>query len=122
MIESDDGRAMADLPVGTKRTGLICTAVAALVAAGISLWGWLRLPGGTGLSVLGDTLGRADNFGSKAAALILMPLLILALGVMFSVLARLLPGAPDDDRDPHLPDRLDRRRPLPADRACLDGH
>ncbi|MET8046752.1 SdpI family protein [Streptosporangium sp. NPDC005286] len=73
------------------RPGLIGGAVALLVSAGVSIWGWTQIPDDALLPVHWGPSGEADRFAGKVEALGLLPLIMLGLCVMFVVLPRLLP-------------------------------
>ncbi|GAA0824253.1 SdpI family protein [Streptosporangium amethystogenes subsp. fukuiense] len=73
------------------RPGLIGSAVALLVSAGVSIWGWIQIPDDALLPVHWGPSGEADRFAGKIEALGLLPLIMLGLCVMFVVLPRLLP-------------------------------
>jgi len=73
------------------RPGLIGSAVALLVSAGVSIWGWIRIPDDALLPVHWGPSGEADRFGGKTEALLMLPLIMLGLCVLFVVLPRVLP-------------------------------
>ncbi|MER6177250.1 SdpI family protein [Streptosporangium sp. NPDC001681] len=73
------------------RPGLIGSAVALLVSAGVSIWGWIQIPDDALLPVHWGPSGEADRFAGKAEALSLPPLIMLGLCVLFVVLPRLFP-------------------------------
>jgi len=73
------------------RPGLIGSAVALIVSAGVSIWGWTQIPDGARLPVHWGPSGEADRFGGKLEALGVLPLIMLGLCVLFVLLPRLLP-------------------------------
>ncbi|MDH2424042.1 SdpI family protein [Sphaerisporangium sp. TRM90804] len=73
------------------RPGLAGSAVALLVAAGCSVWGWFAIPGDARLPMHWNASGEADRYVSKTQALLELPLIMLGLCVFMAVLPRVLP-------------------------------
>ncbi len=73
------------------RPGLIGSAAALVVSAGISVWGWLEIPDGARLPMHYGAAGEVDRYGGKVEALLSMPAVIVGLCVLFCVLPFVLP-------------------------------
>ncbi len=84
------------------RPGVIATAAALLLSAGISVWGWTTLPDDARIPMHWGISGEADRFGGKTEALLTLPLIILALGLFFVLSPRLMPRRRNVARSRHV--------------------
>lgn len=65
----------------------------ALVAAtwAVTLWGWVRIPGGARVPLHYDLSGHVDRYGGKAEALLLLPLIAAGTTALFLILPAIDP-------------------------------
>ncbi|MFC4058151.1 SdpI family protein [Planomonospora corallina] len=73
------------------RPGLIGSAVALLVSAGLSVWGWSTIPDGARIPMHWNGAGEVDRYGSKTEALLTLPLVMAGICVLMAVLPLVLP-------------------------------
>lgn len=73
------------------RPGLIGTAVALLVSASVSIWGWIHIPENARIPTHWDSSGTADGFSGKTPVLIELPLGMIALSGLFIGLTFIVP-------------------------------
>ncbi|GAA3150895.1 hypothetical protein GCM10010466_47510 [Planomonospora alba] len=73
------------------RPGLIGSAVALLVSAGLSAWGWSTIPDGARIPMHWNAAGEVDRYGTKAEALLTPPLIMIGICVLMAVLPLVLP-------------------------------
>lgn len=74
------------MPGAPVRPLLIGISVTLSAAAGISIWGWIRIPDHAQAAVQWNLTGETGRFVSKTQALVTMPLLMLAVGALSVVL------------------------------------
>jgi uncharacterized membrane protein len=78
------------IPVNLKPALLISMAIVALMFA-LALWAWAQLEPGASIPVHWGVDGQADRYGGKIEGLLLLPLITLAIAVMFAVIPRIEP-------------------------------
>lgn len=73
------------------RIGIAISAIAFVIAAGFSAFGWLSTEPGQTIPVHYNIAGEADRYGSRAEAFLFMPALLLGLTLMLSLLPAIDP-------------------------------
>jgi uncharacterized membrane protein len=70
---------------------LLASGVALLLMFALSAWAWGRIPSNQRIPVHWNMEGKVDRYGGKSEGLVLIPLIALALSLVFSVLPLIEP-------------------------------
>lgn len=77
------------------RTLLVITAIAFLVAAGVSAWAWGQIPSDARVPIHWGLNGQPNGWAPKWVALTIMPITILVIGGIFAVIPYIDPRRPN---------------------------
>jgi uncharacterized membrane protein len=77
------------------RTLLVITAIAFLVAAGVSAWAWGQIPSDARVPIHWGLNGQPNGWAPKWVALTIMPFTILVIGGIFAVIPYIDPRRPN---------------------------
>lgn len=73
------------------RIGIALSAIAFLIAAGFSWYGWVNTPPDAQIPVHFNFAGEADRYGSKAEGFLFMPALLAGLALMMAAIPAIDP-------------------------------
>ena len=74
-----------------RKPGFIASALAIAFMGVVTLWAWPEIPAGRQLVIHWDAAGNPDGYASKGVALLLLPILALAIALLLAVIPQIEP-------------------------------